>query len=36
MLGCTITIRTKDSKIEDVNISQLGTDYREKSSVAAN
>ena len=27
---CTITIRTKDSKIEDVNISQLGADYRDK------
>ena len=30
MLGCTITIRTKDSNIEDVNISQLGADYRDK------
>jgi hypothetical protein len=30
MLGCTITIRTKDSKIDGVNISQLGADYRDK------
>ena len=30
MLGCTITIRTKDSKIEDVNISQFGAEYRDK------
>ncbi len=31
MLGCTIAIRTKDSNIEDVNISKLGADYRDKS-----
>ena len=30
MLGCTITIRTKDSNTEDVNISQLVADYRDK------
>jgi hypothetical protein len=26
VLGCTFTIRTKDSNIEDVNISQVGAD----------
>jgi hypothetical protein len=30
MLECTITIRTKDSKNEDVKISQLATDFQEK------